>query len=75
MDWLSIVKALLQLLPSILQAINAIEQSTQGTGQGSVKKAVVMTTVNEAPPEVQSAVSALVDNIVAVKNAAGEFKK
>jgi len=67
----------LQLLPSIIDAVQAVEVAIQGAS-GADKKAVVMSAVESAaqaggkiPEDHVQAVSLLVDNVVAKLNKAG----
>lgn len=66
MNWLQIIQAIVSLLPSILTVIGDVENKV-GSGNGATKKAIVMSVVDSAPPEVQSAVSSVVDKVVAAQ--------
>ena len=64
MNWLSIIQLILQLAPSLLTMVTTVEASV-GSGNGAAKKAMVMAPLEGAPPEIVTAASALVDNLVA----------
>lgn len=66
MNWLQIIQAIVSLLPAILNLIADVETKV-GCGNGVAKKALVMSVVSSAPTEVQSAVSSVVDKVVAAQ--------
>jgi hypothetical protein len=71
MNWLQLVLSLLQMAPGILQSIQQAEQTITAPKSGPTKKAIVQAPViaSGAPAEVQTAVSQIIDSIVAAKNA------
>ena len=85
MQYLTIIKTVLALLPTIIDAVRAIEQAFPMSSQGSTKLAAIRSivetayqTTNEAVlsfdmlwPTIQSAVGA----VVSIANATGLFKK
>lgn len=85
MQYLAIIKAVLALLPVLIEAVRAIESAFPASGQGSNKLAAVRAVVEGAYnaatdaaiefeklwPALQSAVSA----IVGLANSVGAFKK
>lgn len=72
MNWLLIATQVIQLLPSILQAIMEIEKAV-GPGNGDVKKAIVMSALPDGAPVEK--VSAAVDASVKALNVAGKLTK
>jgi len=78
MNWLSIVTSVLQIVPSIINVIKAIEEAIPGSGQGEQKLAaireIIEATHEQAAilwPTLERVVSAL----VAVFNRTGVFAK
>lgn len=63
MNVLQILLALLQLAPSVIATIVAVEGAV-GAGHGTAKKALVMNTVDGAHPAVVDRVSKFVDKTV-----------
>ena len=70
MNIFSTILALVKLAPDILALIAAVEMAF-GAGNGPAKKEVVMSAVAGLPPELTTAISTLVDHVVAVKKTAG----
>ena len=75
MNWLQLVLSLSQLLPSIITSVQSVEGAIGSARSGKQKKAIVMGPFNMAPPEVQAAVSTVVDDTVAALNATGSLGK
>lgn len=85
MNYIIIIKAVLALLPTIIEAVKAIEAAFPQSGQGHAKIEAVRTIVEAAYgvaadaalkfdslwPAIQSAVSA----VVSLANSTGLFKK
>jgi hypothetical protein len=72
MNWLQILTAVFALAPKVVAFVNEIDTLFPGAGLGVFKKLIVMAPLASAPTEVQSAVSTLVDNVVAAKKATPE---
>lgn len=77
MNWIAIVKAVLALLPAIIEAIKAIEAALPEPGQGSQKLTLIRTIIESANseaatmwPYIEKAVAA----VVAFFNSTGIFK-
>jgi hypothetical protein len=65
MNWLQTLLALFQLAPAILQTATTVEGLITAPKQGALKKAIVMAPlVALAPPEVQAAASAFIDQTI-----------
>lgn len=70
MNWLQLVLALIQMAPSVIQAIQQAE-TTLGPGNGPAKKAMVLAPLAataDTPPEVTNGVSNMIDTIVSAIN-------
>ena len=78
MNWLTILNLIIQLLPTLIQAIVTVEQAI-GPGNGAAKKTLVTGIVNDAlgsqSTEMAPHVSTLIDNTVSAMNTAGKFQK
>lgn len=78
MTWLTTATALLQLIPSIIAAIKALEEAIPGKGQGEAKLAAIREILESVSgqvatlwPFIEKAISVL----VALFNATGVFTK
>lgn len=85
MQYIAIIRAVLALLPVIVEAVKAIESAFPASGQGAIKLEAIRNIVQSAYdtatdvslrfdqlwPTLQSAVS----SVVSIANATGLFKK
>jgi len=78
MNWIAIAKAILMLIPAIIEAIKAIEAAFPNSGQGAEKLALIreiIEPINEEAqtnwPFIEKAISAIVNFF----NKVGIFKK
>ena len=85
MQWLTILKAVLTLLPLIIDAVRAIEAAFPASNAGAAKSAAIRATLESAYkvandasvafdslwPAIQTAINA----VVGVANSVGAFKK
>ena len=78
MNWLTSVTTVLQLLPSIITAIRAIEEAIPGKGQGEAKLAAIREILEAASGQV-SVMWPLIEKAIAVLvglfNKTGVFAK
>lgn len=85
MQYLQIIRAVLALLPVIIEAVKAIESAFPASGQGQAKLAAVRGIVESAYQTAADAMlsfetlwptlQAAVGGVVAIANASGAFKK
>lgn len=85
MNWIILAKTILELIPAIITAITAIEESIPGQGNGEKKLEIVKATLQQAYATgsgvtgafetVWPAISGAVAAVVTVFNATGAFKK
>jgi hypothetical protein len=85
MNFLQIVRILLELLPLIIQTIRAVEEAIPGQGKGEAKLALVRTTLEAAHAVANDMklpfeslwpqVNSIVNRTVSVFNSIGEFNK
>lgn len=85
MKFLEIAKALLGLIPTILETVKAVEAAIPVSGQGKQKFDLVMSTVESAYKlatdtlpafeQMAPAIGTAISSAVAVFNASGIFKK
>lgn len=85
MQWLTIIRAVLSLLPLIIEAVKAIEAAFPQSGAGAAKSAAIRSTLESAYkvasdasvafdalwPAIQTAINA----VVGVANSTGAFRK
>ena len=78
MNWLTSVTTVLQLLPSIITAIRAIEDAIPGKGKGEMKRAAIREILEAASGQV-SVMWPLIEKAIAVLvglfNKTGVFAK
>lgn len=78
MNWLTSVTTILQLLPSIITAIKAIEEAIPGQGKGELKLAAIREILESASGQV-SMIWPLIEKAIGVLvglfNKAGVFAK
>ena len=78
MNWLTSVATVLQLLPSIITAIRAIEEAIPGKGLGEMKLAAIREILESASGQV-SMIWPLIEKAIGVLvglfNATGVFQK
>jgi len=78
MNWLTSVTTVLQLLPSIITAIKAIEEAIPGKGQGEMKLAAIREILESASGQV-SMIWPLIEKAIGVLvglfNKTGVFAK
>ena len=78
MNWLTSVTTVLQLLPSIITAIRAIEEAIPGKGLGEMKLAAIREILESASGQV-SMIWPLIEKAIGVLvglfNATGVFQK
>lgn len=85
MQWLTIIKIVLQLLPLIIESIKALEEAIPQSGQGASKLAIIRTTIESAYAltnqysvkfdELWPALQNVIGTVVATMNTTGIFKK
>jgi len=85
MQFLTILKLILSMLPLIIDAIKLIEATIPGQGQGELKLAAIRSAVEssyevseESLPSFEllwKAVSKVIARLVAVFNSSGQFEK
>lgn len=85
MSYITIIKTLLVLLPSIIDAVKAVEAAFPGSGYGMAKLSVVRSAIESAYDVISDstvsfdqlwpAVSGIIGKFVAVANSTGLFKK
>ena len=85
MNFIAIVKLLIQLLPVVIEAIQAIEAAFPAGGQGQVKMELIKSTVQGAYSAATDATAAfdtlwtplqsMISSVVGVFNSTGLFKK
>jgi len=78
MNWLSTATALLQLLPSIITALKAIEEAIPQPGQGAAKLAAlraILEGVSSQAAALWPAIEKTVGILVGLFNATGVFSK
>ena len=78
MNWLSTATALLQLLPSIITALKAIEEAIPQPGQGAAKLAAlraILEGVSSQADALWPAIEKTVGILVGLFNATGVFSK
>ena len=77
MSWIAIVKIALDLLPSIIAAIKAIEEALPKENQGAEKLALVreiVTTTSEEANKNWPMIESVISKLVAFFNKMGIFK-
>lgn len=78
MNWLSTATALLQLIPSIIAAIKALEEAIPGKGQGELRLAAIreiLESVNGQVASMWPLIEKAIGVLVTVFNKAGVFTK
>lgn len=78
MTWLTTATALLQLIPSIIAAIKALEEAIPGKGQGEAKLAAIreiLESVNGQVASMWPLIEKAIGVLVTVFNKAGVFTK
>jgi len=85
MQFLIILKAVLELLPAILKAIGALEEALPESGKGKVKLDIIKATVESAYEKgvnvlasfdaIWPTIESIVGKVVGIYNAIGAFKK
>lgn len=78
MTWLGIVKMVLELLPTIIAALKAIEAVLPETGKGAEKLALVrdiVESVNDDAKKNWPLIESVINKIVAFFNNVGVFKR
>ena len=78
MNWLTSVSTVLQLLPSIITAIKAIEEAIPGKGQGELKLAALREILESVSGQVSSLwpyIEKAISVLVSLFNKTGTFTK
>ncbi len=78
MNWVTTASIVLQLIPSLIQAVKAIEEAIPGQGQGEAKLAAIrgiMESIHEQASFVWPALEKAVGSLVKLFNATGVFRK
>ena len=85
MQYLTMIKIVLSLLPAIIEAVKAIEAAFPASGQGSLKLDLIRATIQQAYDagtgavakfdEIWPTLQATIANVVAFMNNTGLFKK
>lgn len=78
MNWLTSVTTVLQLLPSIITAIRAIEEAIPGNGQGEAKLAAIREILESVSGQVSSLwpfIEKAISVLVGLFNKTGTFTK
>ena len=78
MNWLTSVTTILQLLPSIITAIKAIEDAIPGKGQGEAKLAAIREILESVSGQVSSLwpfIEKAISVLVGLFNKTGTFTK
>ena len=84
MQWIALLKLIPSLLPVIVEAVKAVEAVIVDPGLGANKKDLVLAAVDtsiqisgssEDRSKVLVMVGTLIDKVVAIFNAIGQFKK
>lgn len=78
MNWLTSVTTVLQLLPSIITAIRAIEEAIPGKGQGEAKLAAIREILESVSGQVSSLwpfIEKAISVLVGLFNKTGTFTK
>lgn len=78
---LAMLRLVVQLVPIVTEAITAVESALPQGGQGAAKLALIRQWIETAVGDAQMvagiwpSIQATIDQVVAVKNAVGEFSR